>query len=386
MDGDVWASFTSQLCRVNWMQLATQGGGGGRRIVTVLGAPDALQECGEEVGWAQEHCWEQLHLEEWKKVPQIWAAAYAVATFALASSAWRKGEWMEAMRLLDMILLVGHGDFHPVAQMAVAALHPLLPGLAKVDPWPSRPPLELSSAFLHFASTAELVDRMAITEFGRVYHTPGVPVVLRGLAREWPAVTRWRDAEYLMRVAGPRTVPVEVGSSYAHDEGWSQRLMTFAQFYERHVVHLEQPTGYLAQTHLLEQIPALLRDVVVPDECCLGDGGNVEINAWFGPEGTVSPLHTDRRDNILCQLVGSKAVLTFGASDTPFLYPHSVGLITNTSRVDAEAPNVAEFPLYAKAATGSITVLRAGDAVFIPRGVWHFCKSLEPSWSLSFWF
>ena len=39
---------------------------------------------------------------------------------------------------------------------------------------------------------------------------------------------------YLKRVAGARTVPIELGSRYT-DEGWSQGLMTLSQFIEGHI-------------------------------------------------------------------------------------------------------------------------------------------------------
>ena len=41
--------------------------------------------------------------------------------------------------------------------------------------------------------------------------------------------------EYLRQVAGPRTVPVELGVRYT-DEDWSQKLMTLSEFIDKHVL------------------------------------------------------------------------------------------------------------------------------------------------------
>ena len=63
----------------------------------------------------------------------------------------------------------------------------------------------------------------------------GQPVLLHGIMTDWPALHKWADLEYLSQVAGPRTVPVEVGKHYL-DEDWGQRLMLFSQFVQLHVL------------------------------------------------------------------------------------------------------------------------------------------------------
>lgn len=78
------------------------------------------------------------------------------------------------------------------------------------------------------------VERRALPsleEFLRDFMLPATPVVVTRAMAHWPALERWRDTAYLERVAGRRTVPVEVTRAccpLADDTFCSLRLGPFS--------------------------------------------------------------------------------------------------------------------------------------------------------------
>lgn len=54
--------------------------------------------------------------------------------------------------------------------------------------------------------------------------------------------------------------------------------------------------------NLILQITELRKDICIPDYCFAGGGELRSLNAWFGPAGTVTPLHHDPHHNILAQV------------------------------------------------------------------------------------
>ena len=67
--------------------------------------------------------------------------------------------------------------------------------------------------------------------------------------------------DYIIGLAGKRTVPIEIGSKYS-DNDWSQKLMTIEEFIEKYIVNVKshgiddsgKSKGYLAQHPLFEQV------------------------------------------------------------------------------------------------------------------------------------
>lgn len=230
----------------------------------------------------------------------------------------------------------------------------------------------------------------------------GLPVIITGAINHWPAMgsppeRAWDDGsgcfDAVRRAAGHRTVPVEIGDKYTDDE-WSQELMPLSTFLDSFITRdssNDRPKmGYLAQHELFRQCPELRRDVSLPDYCALllpeeaaEATESPVLNAWLGPEGTVSPAHYDPKHNLLAQVVGSKRVLLFSPGDSQCLYPNP-GMLNNTSSVDCDEPDLKAFPRFAEG-VGFEGVLNPGELLYIPPLWWHHIRSLKPSFSVSFW-
>lgn len=74
-----------------------------------------------------------------------------------------------------------------------------------------------------------------------------------GCMNHWMALTLWRNSDYLNKIAGSRTVPIEIGSRYT-DAEWTQRLVNFSEFLQKYIIANNSEIGYLAQHQLFEQV------------------------------------------------------------------------------------------------------------------------------------
>uniref|UniRef100_A0A0K0DPN4 JmjC domain-containing protein n=1 Tax=Angiostrongylus cantonensis TaxID=6313 RepID=A0A0K0DPN4_ANGCA len=230
---------------------------------------------------------------------------------------------------------------------------------------------------LQNSTSIPVFSELSKWDFVDQFLTRSKPVIIKGLISHWPAVKKWSFG-YLYRILARRVVPVERGAKYT-DSSWTQTLMTGSEFFRKcTLLESGKETLYLAQHRLFDQIPhRFLSRVITSNE--------VDRNCWIGPGGTISPLHTDPRENLFCQILGRKFFRLVSPVDTENVYAFKDGITTNTSQVDALNPNLDEYPDFAKAQCWD-GVVESGDVLFIPKGWWHFVSSLSNSISISFWF
>ncbi|XP_018605209.1 lysine-specific demethylase 8 isoform X1 [Scleropages formosus] len=346
--------------------------------------------------------WERLNAGTWRDVNKEWRQAYSYGCLFKVASLCREqpceARACDAIRTCDMALLMGAAIMNNILQTLVEILQQKIRKrhsdesshaeecIVKKQREDCVPVPEVSRE-----NAVPRTSCPSLEGFRSGFLTLQKPVILQGIIDHWPAFKhhKW-STEYLRAVAGCRTVPIEVGSRYT-DEEWSQKLLTVNQFIDHYILRKVDGSsvGYLAQHQLFDQVPELKDDICIPDYCCLGDGeeDDITINAWFGPAGTVSPLHQDPQHNFLAQVVGRKYLRLYSPEDTEKLYPHQSQLLHNTSQVpevDVESPDVARFPEFVKARYQEC-VLHPGDVLFIPAQHWHYVRALDLSFSVSFW-
>ena len=327
--------------------------------------------------------WAALHGDgaHWRAVPVAWRRCYAVAAFYAAWSRGEQGEAGNAVACADLGLMLSDA-FHRPALLALVDLLEARLGVdadAPVAPPPPRPPVV--GARPRTGADVPVFERPSVAAFERACYAPRRPALLTGCMAHWPALTTrpWASFDYLRRVAGHRTVPVERGAHYLAAD-FAESLCALGDFLGE--VERGESGAYLAQHALFDQVPRLARDVATPDYCCLG-GGPPTANAWLGGR-TKSPLHHDRYHNLLAQVVGSKYVRLYAPEHSAALYPRDAADVHAVSSRVEDIDDAADFPAFAGAPYVDV-VLEPGDLLYIPPHFWHYVESREPSFSVSFW-
>eukprot|EP00947_MAST-08B_sp_MAST-8B-sp1_P004366 g4366.t1 len=410
---------------------------------------------------ARRMVWERLHLGPWKGVAPIWRRLYALASVLQAAFLHRQGRDADALEALDLCLMMAGAQAVARDVPRIMELVAEAEALAKAR---ANGPAAGAVAAAAAAATATTAPAATATAVAANAATATATAAATAAAAAAALTAEERGGGSGGGGGGGG------GNDYGGGGGGGD--------------------GCATQHELFEQIPALRRDIIVPDytilepttttkttaaahlthrraapprreqaaatnghangnangndddddkadddnnsSCCCDDNhedngeDTVAINAWFGPAHTVSPLHHDPCHNLLAQVMGRKRVRLFHPRTSARLYP-SPGLLSNTSQVDVEAvlcrdggddgddddaggaggvgdggggraaaaeaaaaeaaaaaAASSSFPLFAGTPYQQCD-LRPGEMLYIPPKHWHHVRSLDVSFSVSFW-
>ena len=236
------------------------------------------------------------------------------------------------------------------------------------------------------AGAVDVVSELSGVEFFERYYTKNRPVLLKAAVTASEAVRRWSPVYFRERFG---TVPVEITASRNRDDDYelhfrqTLRTVTLAEFVDRLSTESETNDFYLVARNYFFDNPALrgLRDDLAPPPEIIDvtDGSPGTAKLWFGPKGTVTPLHFDEHSILFTQVHGRKQFKLIPSFDHPYMYARN----TFYSGVDASNVDLSRFPLFQNVSMAEV-VVEPGDALFLPVGWWHWARSLDVSISVTF--
>ena len=234
-------------------------------------------------------------------------------------------------------------------------------------------------------ASIEARRKLPAGQFQREFYARNRPVKLLGMIDAWPACHSWRPEYFLDRFG--RHV-VEITSSRDADPRYEinlekhRRSILFGDFIRMVLSGAPGNNCYLVANNRFFEKPGMggLLDDLGPFPGYLREGDRApNTYLWFGPAGTITPLHHDAMNVLFCQIHGSKRIALISPDEAPWLY-NQVGVF---SEVDYENPDFRRFPLFRHVQPIEVE-MHSGEVLFIPVGWWHHVRSLETSISVSF--
>ena len=207
---------------------------------------------------------------------------------------------------------------------------------------------------------------------------------LPGVTAAWPAIAKW-NRDYLSSVCGDEVVEIMWGRNNA--ETWRQntsdelkRRMPFREYINTVFEGGPSNDHYMvSRNRFFEKgATALLMEDIGNLEIVKTRTSPEHIRMWFGPAGTVTPLHYDGMNNVIVQVSGWKTVRLFPPCYSTFMRQVRPWYAESDPDLSWNGADSITPPQ-------SIRVeLRPGDALFIPVGWWHALEAREISITLAF--
>lgn len=247
--------------------------------------------------------------------------------------------------------------------------------------------LESYSRLHSLLPLGHLVDvrhKLSRDDFLRDYYTANRPVVITGMMDDWPAIQTWSPASLRERF-GQREVEIQVGRTqnqrYEMEATRHKQLMPFSQYVDLVVNGGSTNDYYMTANNSsrnYEALKELWNDIVQIPEYLDGNSSQRGF-FWFGPQGTITPLHHDLTNNFMAQVYGRKLIRLVPSCDLPHVYNEHHCY----SKVDAGNIDLQHFPDFSQCRVIDCEI-GPGEILFLPIGWWHYVVGLEISITMSF--
>lgn len=222
----------------------------------------------------------------------------------------------------------------------------------------------------------------------------GVPVVIRGLVRDWPVVNAGRQSaaafcDYLRRFDrgyGVNTAygaPSINGRPFYNDDlsGLNCRmekapLSSALDYLLEHFDDDPAPSLAIQSVVISRYLPGLEKENRLAPELV---PAGTDPRIWLGNRVTIA-AHYDPSENIACCIAGRRRFTLFPPEQVANLYPGPFEFTpagATISMVDFDRPDFGNYPKFEQALEAAwVADLEPGDAIYIPYLWWHHVRSL----------
>ncbi|MFT3748646.1 MAG: cupin-like domain-containing protein [Agriterribacter sp.] len=232
----------------------------------------------------------------------------------------------------------------------------------------------------------DTVDVIAPEVFKKNYYEVSKPLVIKNLAKEWPAYQKW-NWDYFKEIVGDKKVGIynNVKSDAYTPINKADDYTSFGEYVD---MISKGPAGWrIFLFNIFDHAPQLTHDFEWPDELMKGFVKRFPM-LFVGGASSITHMHFDiDMSHILhTQFVGRKRVLLFPYEEQHKLYrkPYEVLSLADFSHYYQQngTPDYTKFPAL-KLAKGFEVTLEHGDTLFMPAGYWHHMEYLDSGFAMS---
>ncbi|HIK12511.1 MAG TPA: cupin-like domain-containing protein [Oscillatoriaceae cyanobacterium M33_DOE_052] len=232
--------------------------------------------------------------------------------------------------------------------------------------------------------TIERVSRPSRQEFLEKYYLTNTPVIITDIMSNWPGLKLW-NPDYLKAKYGDVLVDVQFNRTanplYEIEKSKHKKTMPLGEYADLVVNGGVTNDYYMVPFNgnlYKKELQGLFEEMDIFPEY-LDPLKQNQIAFWFGPAGTVTPLHYDAISSLLTQVYGRKRIRLISPNQKHLVYNYQ----TYFSSVDLENPDLDKYPRF-RDVNIMETVLHPGEVMFMPVGWWHHVNGLDITISVSF--
>jgi len=229
----------------------------------------------------------------------------------------------------------------------------------------------------------DTIESISPKDFKSEYYKTLRPLVIKSLAKQWPAYNKW-NWDYFIEIVGEKEVGVynNVKSDSYTPINTADAYMKFGEYLK--MVKQGPVDLRIFLFNIFQHAPQIVKDFTWPDEYLKGFVKRFPM-LFVGGQGAITHMHfdIDLSHIIHTQFAGRKRVLLFPFEEQYKLYrkPWEVLSLANYANY-SEGFDYDSFPAV-KLAKGFEVILEHGDTLFMPAGYWHHMEYIDAGFAMS---